>query len=65
MSQGRYRWRRDKVLRQIADQEKFLCDRRVNNPSRSIGRKKEGINFVPAGQRTKASKVKRDNLILI
>ena len=60
LSQGRYRWRHDKVLRQIADQVKFHCTRRVNNPKRSIERTKEGINFVLAGGGTKTNKTKSD-----
>jgi len=30
LSQGRYRWRHDKVLKQISEQVVFHCDRRVN-----------------------------------
>ena len=56
LGQGRYRWRHDKVLQQISDQVKFHCDKRVNNPKRSIGRIKKDIKFIPAGERIKTSK---------
>ena len=59
LGQGRYTWRHNKVLRQIADQVKFHCDKRVNNPKRSIARKKNNINFTPAGESTKTSKINK------
>ena len=46
LSQGRYRWRHNKVLRQMAEQVEFHWTRRVNNPRRSIGKKKEGVSLV-------------------
>ncbi|XP_063688236.1 uncharacterized protein LOC134821425 [Bolinopsis microptera] len=55
LSQGRYRWRHDKVLKQIADQVKFHCERRVNKRKSSCVTRK-AIEFVPAGGRFKEVK---------
>ncbi|XP_063673703.1 uncharacterized protein LOC134810939 [Bolinopsis microptera] len=47
LSQGMYRWRHDKVLKQISEQVVFHCDRRVNK----AGDGRQFIDFVPAGRR--------------
>ena len=57
LRQGRYRWRHDKVLKQIYDQVQFHCEKRVNNPKRPI-RKGIDINFVPAGEQDQSIKSK-------
>ena len=49
LGQGRYRWRHDKVLRQISDQVVFHCNQRANNPSRNT-KKRKGIEFVKEGE---------------
>ena len=59
LRQGRYRWRHDKVLKQINDQVKFHCDKRVNNQKRPI-RRGTSINFVPAGEQGQSGDSKVD-----
>ena len=51
LSQGRYRWRHDKVLKQISEQVVFHCDRRVNTYKNKAGDGRQFIDFVPAGRR--------------
>ncbi|XP_063694224.1 uncharacterized protein LOC134825946 [Bolinopsis microptera] len=51
LSQGRYRWRHDKVLKQISEQVVFHCDRRVNTYKNKAGNGRQFIDFVPAGRR--------------
>ena len=59
LGQGRYRWRHDKVLRQIAEQVQYHCNTRANNPKRSTKRDK-GIAFVTEGERVKPMKKRRN-----
>ncbi|KAL5251266.1 hypothetical protein ACHWQZ_G016834 [Mnemiopsis leidyi] len=51
LSQGRYRWRHDKVLRQISEQVAFHCNRRVNSSKNKMDRRMHGVEFIPAGKR--------------
>ena len=52
LQQGRYRWRHDKVLKQIEGQVAYHVEHRVNNPRRSTKIREEDIKFVGAGCRT-------------
>ena len=60
LSQGRYRWRHDKVLRQIAEQVTFHCERRVNSSRNSTSVTRLGIEFVPAGGRKKEGTLRKE-----
>ena len=60
LRQGRYRWRHDKVLKQISDQVSFHCERRVNTRLNRPDSRCE-IEFVPAGRRVRKEETKRGN----
>ena len=47
VSQGRYRWRHDKVLKQISEQVTFHCERRVNTYKNKASNGRQFIDFVP------------------
>ena len=53
LAQGRYRWRHDKVLRQISEQVTFHCTKRVNKQAISTDNtdSQNIIDFVPAGSK--------------
>ena len=59
LQQGRYRWRHDKVLKQIHGQVTYHVEKRVNNPKRSTRLKRDEIRFVPAGRKEKTESGKR------
>ena len=59
LSQGRYRWRHDKVLKQIAEQVTFHCERRANK-KKGASVPGKSIEFVPAGRRVIEGKGKRE-----
>ena len=50
LQQGRYRWRHDKVLKQIHEQVTYHINKRVNNPKRSTRNNNIKINFVAPGK---------------
>ena len=58
LGQGRYRWRHDKVLRQIGEQVQFHCEVRANAKSRPL-RESRSIEFVAEGKRGKKKAKKR------
>ena len=60
LRQGRYRWRHDKVLKQIQGQLTYHVEHRVNNPRRSTKIRVNDVNFVCAGSRT-GNAPKKDN----
>ena len=51
LQQGRYRWRHDKVLKQIYEQVTYHINKRVNNPKRSTRNNNIKINFVAPGKK--------------
>ena len=51
LGQGRYRWRHDKVLKQLTDHVTFHCERRVNTSKNPLKEKSQLIGFVPAGSK--------------
>ena len=55
LQQGRYRWRHDKVLKQIYEQVSYHIDKRVNNPKRSTKTNDTNINFVAPGKNNLSS----------
>ena len=55
LQQGRYRWRHDKVLKQIYEQVSYHIDKRVNNPKRSTKTNDTNINFVGPGKNNLSS----------
>ena len=57
LGQGRYRWRHDKVLRQIMVQVEYHCTNRANNPKRRTKNNKE-VTFVAEGCKVKPKKNK-------
>ena len=61
LSQGRYRWRHDKVLKQISEQVVFHCDRRVNTYKNKAGDGRQFIDFVPAGRRKAGSDDRKES----
>ena len=61
LQQGRYRWRHDKVLKQIYEQVSYHINKRVNNPKRSIRANDMNINFVTPGKNNVSSTKKVKN----
>ena len=61
LSQGRYRWRHDKVLKQISEQVTFHCERRVNTYRNKASSGRQLIDFVPAGKRRAGANEKKES----
>ena len=61
LAQGRYRWRHDKVLKQISEQVIYHCTKRVNKQSVGGAEAPKVINFVPSGKRPPATDSNRVN----
>ena len=61
LTQGRYRWRHDKVLRQISEQVAFHCNRRVNSSKNKMDRGVQGVEFIPAGKRRPVAECRKEN----
>ena len=60
LSQGRCKWRHDKVLRQISEQVAFHCNGRVNPCKNKMDREVQGVEFIPAGKRRPVAESRKD-----